>query len=286
MSIQISQPVRDIRNRLIVDAGTDVLEWAKSHLFTSDYLKKKSKFKEVSFFVEDCQELFELPKYKNALDSWAPRFRDWLGEMWAPSVVFEELKLLKDVDRYSYRHVLIVAVVGARMLETWIHSQPTLKRSFQALVCHRLGKARMAQSLLQKKGELEDSEKKVIFEQPLVGFILNASYWGNANHLCARVALQHQEDRKGTGYPYGTKTNSLVLDVLRILDRFDALISSRPFRFKEFSVREALDIIRDDASQGKIDEDVFKAFVDLMRKEKLKNYKEIKIGTVGREAKA
>ena len=94
--------------------------------------------------------------------------------------------------------------------------------------------------------------------------------------------LQHQEDRLGKGYPQGIKTNSLVLDILGVLDRFDAMISERPFRFKRFQTREALDFLKKDADEGRFEPEVLRALVALLRKEKVADLKKIKLGTAGR----
>jgi len=277
--------VKDIRGLVLFQAGTQIEDWARKVVLNQDYLKKKSKFKEVSFLADDCQSIFSRKPYDKVLRNWAPNFREWMGEIYAPSVLFDELRVLKTTDPYSYQHVLTIAVVGARLLEIWIKANPTVKRSFQALTFHRVGKNRFPEGLLQKKGELSDVERRLIFEQPMVGFVLNACYWGDANHLCAKVALQHQEDRSGKGYPFGVKTNSLLLDILRMLDRFDALISERPFRYKAFTVREALDILREEAESGRLEPDVLRAFIDLVREERLKDYKKLKFGTIGRPDK-
>jgi len=282
VDVRLSQDVKDIRGRVLVPADTDVLQWAQTYLFSSEYLKKKTRFKDAPAFADDCQKIFELKPYDQVLSGWTEDFRSWMGEIYAPSIVFDELRLIKTTDPYTYQHILVIAVVGARLLEIWIQSAATVKSSFQALICHRLGKARLAQMLLQKEGDLDESEKRAIFEQPLVGFVLNACYWGSANHLCAKLALQHQEDRAGKGYPYGVKTKSLVLDVLHLLDRFDALIQKRPFRYKNFSTREALDLVHQEVKEGRMEEDVLKAFTDLLRAKKLKDYKKLKLGTIGR----
>ncbi len=282
MRSSIHQDVKDLRGQLILKSDSDVLEWSKKHLFSNEHQKKKTKFKEASFFVEDCESVFVLEPYKRVLENWTPSFREWLGEIWAPSVFFEELRLLRSLDVYSYQHTLTVAVVGARLLEIWITAAPTVKKSFMALSFHRLGKTRWASGLMQKSQNLDESERQCILEQPLISFVLNAHYWGDANHLCAKVALQQQEDRLGKGYPLKVKTNSLVLDVLRMLDRFDAMISSRPFRYQKLSPRAALDVINQDAEDGKIEADVLRAFTDLLRNERSKDYKKLKLGKIGR----
>ena len=140
--------------------------------------------------------------------------------------------------------------------------------------------------ILEKPGILDEAEFQFIRECPLVSYVLNAAYWGDENHLCAEVALNHREDRLGQGYPRRIKTNSLILDILALVDRFDALVSARPFRPNTFSVREAFDIIKKDVDTGRFEADVLKVFVALVRKEKIadikKDLKKINLGTVDR----
>jgi HD-GYP domain-containing protein (c-di-GMP phosphodiesterase class II) len=283
MSIIVSQPVKDLKGKILLPPNIDALEWAKRTPMSGDYLKKKTKFKDVSLFIEDCMSLFKDPPYNIILEGWAPNFRDWLGESWAPAAVFDELKLARTRDPYAYRHVLVIAVVGGRLLELWVKAAPTVKKAFQAFLLHDIGKTRISPLILEKKDTLDEAEKRAIHEHPVASFALNAMYWGDANHLCAEVSLHHHEDRKGTGYPQKIKTNSLILDILALVDRFDALITERPFRFKKFSPREAFDILKQDCEDGKFEGDILRAMVALTRREKITDLKKIKLGTIGRQ---
>ena len=283
MSVKASQPIKDLRGKLIVDTGVDVLEWAQRGVPPSEHLKKKAKIKDTAQLMEDLNSVFEIPAYKPALEKWVPSFREWVGEMWAPSVMLEELKLHRIRDPYAYQHVLVIAVMGVRLLELWIKAVPTVKKAFLAFLFHDIGKSRIAPAILDKSETLMEAEKRAIYDHPIASFVLNATYWGDANHLCAEVALHHHEDRLGKGYPQGVKTSSLILDILGAIDRFDALISDRPFRFKKFSQREAFDLLKKDADAGKMEPDVLKALVALVRKEKISDLKKIKLGTIGRE---
>lgn len=285
MNLELSSPVKDLKGKTLIEANKNVLEWAKKAPLTNEYQKKKFKFKESIQLVEDLSSIFEMEPYKAALQNWVPNFREWLGELWAPSIVFDELKFQRLRDPYSYKHVLVIAVMGARLLEMWVKVAPTVKKTFMAFLTHDIGKSRIGPTILDKSETLSDMEKRAVLEHPLASFVLNASYWGDANHICAEVGLQHQEDRLGRGYPQGIKTNSLVLDILGTLDRFDALISERPFRFKKFSPREALDFMKKDADEGRIEPDVLRVLVGLIRQEKIPDLKKIKLGTVGRGPK-
>lgn len=284
MSAKVSQPVKDLKGKIVLPSDMSALEWAKKTPFTGEHLKKKTKFKDNSLFLEDCQAIFESPQYKSVLEGWTPNFREWVGEIWAPAVIFDELKLQRSRDPYAYRHVLVIAIVGARLLELWIKAAPTVKKAFQAFLFHDIGKSRVSPLILEKTETLDDAERRMIHEHPIASFALNATYWGDANHLCAEVSLHHHEDRKGTGYPQGIKTNSLILDILGLVDRFDALISERPFRFKKFTPREAFDILKRDVDEGKMEGDVLRAMVALTRREAISDLKKIKLGTIGRES--
>ena len=282
MNLTIGQSVKDLKGKLILDSGQDVLEWAKTVPLTGEYLKKKIKFRENPQLVEDLMTVYEISPYKDILEGWAPNLREWLGEMYGPAMAFDELKLQRTRDPYAYRHNLIITMVGSRMLELWIKAAPTVRKAFQAFLFHDLGKSRVSATILEKSETLNDLERRAIKEHPLTSFVLNSAYWGDVNHLCAEVALHHHEDRMGTGYPTGIKTNSLILDILGAIDRFDALISERPFRFKKFTSREAFDLLKKDAEEGKFEGDVLRALVALVRKEKITDLKKIKLGTVGR----
>lgn len=282
MSASVSQPVKDLKGKIILNPKIDVLEWAKKTPMTGEYLKKKVKFREVPLLIEDCMSVFESAPYKVMLENWAPNFREWVGEIYGPGVIFDELKLMRTRDPYAYRHVIVIAVVGSRLLELWVKAAPTVKKAFQAFLLHDIGKSRISPLILDKRDTLDDAEMRTVREHPIASFALNAAYWGDVNHLCAEVALHHHEDRKGLGYPQGIKANSLILDILALLDRFDALISERPFRFKKFTPREALDMLRQDCEDGKFESDVLRAIVALTRREKIKDLKAIKLGTIGR----
>jgi len=280
--LSVHQPIKDFKGKMLLDVNLDVLDWSKRAILNDEYSKKKTKFKDVPQLLEDLQQIFETPPYNTALEGWASNLREWIGESWAPSVIFDELKYQRARDPYGYKHVLTIAVMGSRLLELWIKAAPTLKKAFQAFLMHDIGKSRVTNQILLKEGSLDEIERRSILEHPITSYVLNSVYWGDSNHLCAEVALHHHEDRLGKGYPQGIKTTSLILDILATLDRFDALITDRPFRYKKFSPREAFDLLKKDVEDGRIEGDVLRALVALVRKEKITELKKIKLGTIGR----
>ena len=284
MSHILAQDVKDARGKLIVKAGEDVFAWAQLMDYPEDYRKKKSRLKDSLFFLDDFNSIFKKEPYVKVLGNWVEDFREWMGEQWVPAIMLEELQRQKELQPYNYWHVVTMAVVGARFFDLWIKTPATGKKAFQALLFHDLGKTRIDSFVLDKRGPLNDDDWKVIKQAPLISYALNVTYWNDPNHLCANIALSQKENRLGSGYPRGLKTNSLILDVLNVLDRFDAMITERPYREKAFTAREAIDFIKKDCDDGKIDADFLKALLALIRGEKIKDLKKVKIGAPGREA--
>ena len=286
MITSVSTPVKDLKGKVILEANRDITDWSKRMIVSGEYLKRKSKVKDNLQLVEDMNQIFEEEPYKAILSGWTTNLREWIGEMYARAIMFEELKFQKMRDPYWYRHVLVITVVGSRMLELWVKAPVTVRKAFQALLFHDLGKTRIAPTILEKSEKLDEMEMRAIHEHPIGSYALNAAYWGDANHLCSEVALHHHEDRLGKGYPRQVKTNSLILDILGMLDRFDACISSRPFRLQKFSVRDATDMLKKDVDDGRLDGDILKAFVALIRKQPVADRKKLKLGTIGRPPKS
>jgi HD-GYP domain-containing protein (c-di-GMP phosphodiesterase class II) len=284
MPVMATYAVKDLKGKPVIGANECVLEWAKKAILSNEHLKKKAKIKDTSQLMDDLSAVFTHPIYQPLLANWVPSFREWVGEIWAPAIILEELKLHRIRDPYAYHHVLHIAVIGSRLLELWVKTIPTVKKAFQAFLFHDIGKSRIAPAILDKPSSLNDSEWKAIHDHPVVSFVLNATYWGDSNNLCAEVALNHHENRLGSGYPQGVRTNSLILDILGTVDRFDALTSERPYRPNKYSQRDAFDILKKEADEGKMEGDILKALVALIRKEKVTDLKKITLGTIGRES--
>lgn len=77
-----------------------------------------------------------------------------------------------------------------------------------------------------------------------------------------RFAAAHHERLDGSGYPFHLTSSDLPYQarILAIVDTFDALTSTdRPYR-SSFEHEKALDILQDEAAQGKLDQDLVDLF--------------------------
>ena len=77
-------------------------------------------------------------------------------------------------------------------------------------------------------------------------------------------AYGHHEKLDGTGYPLGLKEEELEVPtrMMVIADIYDSLTASdRPYK-KALSPEKTLSILQEEADEGKLDQDLFRIFVD------------------------
>ncbi len=88
--------------------------------------------------------------------------------------------------------------------------------------------------------------------------------WGRTFGRIPIIAGDHHEKLDGTGYPRGKDAAEIPVQakMMTIADIFDALTASdRPYK-RAMPCERALDIIGGDVKRGKVDEDLFRLFVE------------------------
>jgi two-component system, response regulator RpfG len=115
---------------------------------------------------------------------------------------------------------------------------------------HDIGKIGIPDSILLKKGPLDDLELKQMRKHPLIGYeILQGSPSKYLQKGC-EIALAHHERFDGTGYPYSLKGLDIPLSarIVAVADVFDALTSVRPYK-EAWSIDKALEYIRNESGK-------------------------------------
>jgi HD-GYP domain-containing protein (c-di-GMP phosphodiesterase class II) len=76
----------------------------------------------------------------------------------------------------------------------------------------------------------------------------------------------------GSGYPEGLSGQSIPLlaRILAVADAFDAMTTDRPYRSR-MAVERAIDILRAEVDQGKLDPEVVRALTTMVRTEGREN---------------
>jgi len=111
---------------------------------------------------------------------------------------------------------------------------------------HDIGKIAIDDSILNKKGPLDEREWEQIKKHPEIGYRILSSSPEYAE--IAQDILSHHERYDGKGYPRGLSGENIPIRarIITIADSYDAMISERPYR-KPLTHEEALEEIKNNA---------------------------------------
>lgn len=141
------------------------------------------------------------------------------GHLWRMSQI---CKLLADRLGAS-RRVAVEATVGG-----WLHD---------------VGKIATPDSILLKRGKLDDDEMGVMRRHPVAGAALLRGH--PLGRLARRAVVEHHERLDGSSYPAGLRGDEIgaAARIVAAGDSFDAMTSVRPYR-KPIPVNEAIGRLR------------------------------------------
>lgn len=152
--------------------------------------------------------------------------------------------LIESRDTYTESHCVALAemsvAVGLRM------RLPGERLTVLNLAghLHDIGKVSIPDEVLLKQGALTEAEFSVMKSHAMIGETVLARISSFA--VVAPVVGQHHERFDGSGYPRGLKGDGILLEsrVLAVVDAFDAMTTSRPYRPAlpaEVAVQEIVD---------------------------------------------
>jgi ribonuclease P protein subunit RPR2 len=126
---------------------------------------------------------------------------------------------------------------------------------------HDVGKVGIPERILNKPGPLTASEWKVMRTHPAIGYQLVSDI--PFLRTAALVVRCHHEMFDGTGYPEGLRGEEIPLParVFSVVDAFDAMTASRPYRAALPVVHAVEELERMAGTQ--FDPDVVRAFAPL-----------------------
>ncbi|MCK5121932.1 MAG: response regulator [Methylococcales bacterium] len=118
----------------------------------------------------------------------------------------------------------------------------------KAAPMHDIGKIGIPDSILLKKGVLDDEERKVMEGHTKLGAKLLGDHPSLLVQMAASIALSHHEKWDGSGYPNQLNGESIPIEgrIIAIADVFDALTTERPYK-KAWSIDDAVNFMQDKA---------------------------------------
>ena len=215
-----------------------------------------------------CKNLLTLRQQQQIISSRAK----WLEEQVALGTreiqVRERETLLRLAKAGEYRdegtgnHVLRIARYSRLLAEMLGLSPRDCDDIELASPMHDIGKIGIPDNILLKEGPLDEQEMEIIRQHTVIGHDILSDSPSRYINLGAQIALEHHEKFDGTGYPYGLAGEEISISgrIVAVVDVFDALASTRPYK-EAWSFDAAVDFIKG-SSGSHMDPRVVDAFIN------------------------
>jgi HD-GYP domain-containing protein (c-di-GMP phosphodiesterase class II) len=141
---------------------------------------------------------------------------------------FNQLLDLKDLN--TGVHSTRLAEWGMRVGQELGLEESELQSLEVAALLHDIGKVGVPDAILRKPGRLDADEYALMKRHPEYGWAVLRMLPGFER--AALDILHHHENFDGKGYPAGLKELEIpiVSRIVSVIDAFDAMVSSRPYR--------------------------------------------------------
>lgn len=132
---------------------------------------------------------------------------------------------------YAHTHSLNVSIYALCLAKHMGIKKDNLQNLGTAALLHDLGKGKIDNTIINKKGKLTDSEFNEVKKHPFYGWQL-AKKLGIDNEDILRGIYCHHEKIDGTGYPKGLKKDDIPLfaRIISICDTFDSMTTKRSYK--------------------------------------------------------
>ncbi len=236
-----------------------VKEYGGNRAYSSVDMKKSK-----SIILEENVLNSDIKYLKEKIDRLTKRANQSLME-----AVFAFAKKLQVKDRYSGEHAEMVAYYAAETAKLLGLPKDQIENIRQAAILYDLGKIGISDKILLKCAKLTKKEFCRIKKHPQIGVdIIRPVHF---LHSIVPLILYHHERWDGKGYPRGLKGEEIPIGarIIALVDVYQALISSRPYRKEAYSKEEVLKMINQ-GSESQFDPSVVKAFLKVLEKKKSK----------------
>jgi HD-GYP domain-containing protein (c-di-GMP phosphodiesterase class II) len=141
------------------------------------------------------------------------------------------LASVKSAHEYTFTHVTNVGILTIAQAESLGFTGNHLHQIGVAALLHDVGKLFVPEEILNKKGKLDQEERKIIETHTTKGARHLLGMEGIPK-LAVVAALEHHLKYDGTGYPSikGRWTPNITSQILSIADVFDAMRSRRSYQ--------------------------------------------------------
>lgn len=185
--------------------------------------------------IDETRVMFEQLKDATHVDYEAIKTNviQLLPDMVRNNDVLMRLKQLEESDDYTFQHSLRVGIL-ASMIGKWLgYSKTDLEDIATAGLLFDIGKLKVPEFVLNKKGSVSPEEYDIIKKHPQFGYSILLSTKGVSQNV-KFAALQHHERIDGSGYPLRIKSGQIheFAKIIMVCDVYDALTHDRVYKGK------------------------------------------------------
>ncbi len=176
---------------------------------------------------------------------------------------------LTDKNNPVFKHGKRVAQIACAIAVAMGYGEDKMVELYKAAAAHDIGKLGLPSKILNKASVLNKEEITAMHRHPEFGHSLIKQVL-RADSVIAQVALQHHERLDGSGYPFGLRADSIILEakIVAVSDVIAAMTSAKPYR-KALTAEQALQELKQN-SGILYDPDVVVAAMQIAEEGKLK----------------
>ena len=210
-----------------------------------------------AFMAASSTEAFWFMLENNHVNGYATT---WLAHTQKRPMVFEELSSLMRIfssivdakSTFTREHSEGVASLARYLGETMQLNEFSCDQLELAGLLHDIGKLRVPDELLEKRGLLTDVERRTMSRHSFDTYNILSMIKGMEE--VTLWASQHHERLNGSGYPYHIEADSISLEarIVAVADVFQALAQRRPYR-DAMTPQAILDILQTQAQDKLLD---------------------------------
>lgn len=158
------------------------------------------------------------------------------------NILYSVVELI-GIDSYTHRHNVNVAVLSILTAKAMGYKKHEMRDIALGALLHDIGKARINQEIIQKPSRLNDEERSLVEQHPVLGYKL-IEHIESLPYLSKQIVYLHHEKLDGSGYPLGLKGIEIpeYVQIVTVCDMYDAMTTNRIYREKMPNY-QALDIL-------------------------------------------
>jgi len=166
-------------------------------------------------------------------------------------------------DKYTAGHTDRVIKLAEQVAARLHWSRRQIETMTVGCMLHDIGKIGVPDSILNKPDQLNENEREIMKNHPLVGLRIVREI--ELFKPAIPYIISHHERYDGKGYPKGLKGSEIPVEgrLLAVVDTFDAIMSDRPYR-KGAPLADAIaELVNNKGKQ--FDPSMVEVFLDVLR---------------------